>query len=371
LGADLGADLRAEPAESPPSRWPESGRLGLLIGLSPLMVLSAAWRPLISLSSSVSEAPLSRFEGAWASGALISELSLSSQAWRLWSAPLAHASWAHLSSNLIMTLITALVAQAALGWRGYRRGLRSGLLIYQSALLCFALRASSEGGWSLGLSGGVLALMGLVAAHLQRDQHPLRWLWAALCLYCLSPRGGGYDLLVHLLGLGLGVTWGLIERWALLEPWRQSSRAYVVSLWALVATHLMVLTWGWSALRAPGELWSSWRAYPQVAELAGPALGNGLCFMGPLSAERAQAPPWSEPELPRSTLDLSPQLSLELIHVSAEASAALVRSDRSTQPQEGLICLSPLQRWPREGERRRWLLNMLTQLESARAHIKP
>jgi len=334
------------------------------------MVLSAAWRPLISLSSSVSEAPMSRFEGAWASGALISELSLSSQAWRLWSAPLAHASWAHLSSNLIMTLITALVAQAALGWRGSGRGLRSALLIYQSALLCFALRASSEGGWSLGLSGGVLALMGLVATHLLRAQHPLRWLWAALCLYSLSPRGGGYDLLVHLLGLGLGVTWGLIGGWAPLRRWR-SGRSAHLSLWLLLITHLMALTWGWSALRAPSELWSSWRAYPHIAELAGPALGNGLCFIGPLSAERAQAPPWSEPELPRSTLDLGPQLSLELIHVSPEASAALVRSGRPTQPQEGLVCLSPLQRWPREGERRRWLLDMLTQLESARAHIRP
>jgi len=341
--------------------------LWVWIGATPLVALCVLWMwALPNASAGLTPDGQSVFELAWGRGALISELSHAGQWWRLWSAPLAHATPAHLSVNLLTFTLTLCVAWRSLNWRGLHIGAWSSTVVYVSALLCFLTRALSAGGWSGGLSGGVMALMSFVALELARTRLRSAWPWGGLCLfYALGVGGADIDQLVHLTGLALG---GLM--WLARPFVRERSRAQWVTRALLTLSGLGLWT-AWGQLREPEALWARWRAYPQIAELGGPALGNGLCFVGPLNPGRALDPPWRDGDLITKSYQDSGGETLLISPVSDQTSVATLLRPAERDHPLAVVCLTPLHLWPQSPQRQRRFKVLFDQLESARAHISP
>jgi membrane associated rhomboid family serine protease len=272
-----------------PSAW------RLLLGVTPLTITLFFWH--LSFASDISA--LERYAEAWARGALIPEVTLSAEGlslqwWRLWSAPLAHDDWAHLISNLLYLALALWGGAKHLGWRSLSLGLRLSLLCVVSSSLAFAVRALYFSGWSLGLSGGVLSLFGLLVVGLWSERHgrPQAQLttWSLLSLALLVFAGESGDQLSHVIGFCLGAGVGLLTPHlsALRSPLSAALTALLACGWVWGATQ------AYTTLQAPERLWSSWVTLAYVEELGGPALSHGLCAVGRLSEARALTPPWSQ-----------------------------------------------------------------------------
>lgn len=349
------------------SRSTSSGAelLSLTLGVSPLALLSLFWMWALPYDLPPLEfGTVSLFEQSWARGSLISELGHAQQWWRLWSAPLAHASAEHLTANLLTLAITLGVAWRALRWGGVHRGLWLVSLVYHGAVLCFVARALSAGGWSGGLSGGVLALMAYVALELARARSLALWPWGAVLLtYGLGAGGEQVDQLIHSIGLLVGFV-----AWVLARALKRDARWGHIFL--VAALTLLPLSVAWRQLHHLDERWGAWRPHPIVSELDGPAMGNGLCYVGLVSPERAERAPWRRTPKTKA-LPLVDGRRLLITPVSDETSAVTLHPSQAEGELLGAVCLSPLHLWPPGPRRQAWLQSLIDQLERARAHSSP
>jgi membrane associated rhomboid family serine protease len=372
--------MRAPPQQERASKEREDvalrlrSTLTLLLGALPLTALLIGW---YLHFQSEAEAPHSEFFGAWRQGGLISMVTwregLSVQWWRLLSAPLAHADLKHLSANLSQLLLMLIGGGLLPGlrWRGVMTGLALTLYTYLLSVACFALRATTLGGWSLGLSGGLLGLNAFMIATLWRAKHTLWAVWAVIGVPQLLLASSTGDHLSHSFGFGVGLLTGALFGPALhahLTPHdnlnarlRAYLRAHVraphskLKPIALSAALLMSLAvaWGvrvtWERLNSPSRLWSSWVTLSDVSELGAPGLSNGLCTAGHLSQTRALSPPWSDyPQGTGVSHPLSPTLTLWTRAVKGASPHATHGEVLNTSDQVGseavmhLICLTPL-----------------------------
>lgn len=357
--------------------------LSVLLGALPFTVLLVGWHlhfQHLHLQSGV-EASQGAFLSAWRQGGLISMVTwregFSTQWWRLLSAPLAHADLKHLSANLSQLLLMLMggALLPGLRWRSVLTGLTLTLYTYLLSVACFALRALTLGGWSLGLSGGLLGLNGLMIATLWRAKHSLWAVWAVIGVPQLLLASSAGDNLSHFFGFGVGLLTGALFGPALHadltphDPLNARLRAHLraphskLKLITLSAVLLMSLAVGWGVREvwerlncpsnSPSSLWRSWVTISDVSELGAPGLSNGLCTAGHLSLTRALSPPWSDqPQGTGSAHPLSPTLTLwvravkgasphathgEVLNTSGEARGKAVMH---------LICLTPLHSAP-------------------------
>lgn len=341
----------------------------LWIGLSPLAVLCFWWSwyfPKFPALMTTGQA--SQFELAWGRGALISSLYESGQWWRLWSAPLAHASTEHLSANLLCLCLTLMIGWRFLEWKGLKKGFISAIFVYSCAVFCFLLRATFIEGWSIGLSGGVLAFMGFVSLELIKKRSIVQWLWIPICLLYLGAGGTEVDHFTHFLGLSMGMSWSMLRKQV--KSFDQSIHAIVKKQMgsALILFHFIWIGMAWHKLSDPDQIWSNWKIYPYIAELDGPGFGNGLCYVGFISQRRAQTHPWILSKMYPSDF-LKSQQALLIQGISEQTSVALL-ADSNTQSIDhqnrsliGLVCLTPLHLWPVTQHRQRWLHNAFDQLD--------
>ena len=169
----------------------------------------------------------------------------SGQWWRAWTALTLHMSGAHLAANLSAGI-----------WFGYLAGRQLGpgtawLLIVAGGGIANLLEALSAAPWhqSVGASTAVFTALGLMSAYTWRERLrlPQRWvqrwgpLFAGLVLLGLGSGGKETDVMAHLLGFGIGVSFGAL---AALPALRR--RLHDLRQWppALAACAIMALAWG-------------------------------------------------------------------------------------------------------------------------------
>jgi membrane associated rhomboid family serine protease len=353
--------------------------LSVLLGALPFIALLVGWHlhfQHLHLQSGV-DVSQRAFLSAWRQGGLISMVTwqegLSAQWWRFLSAPLAHADLKHFSANLSQLLFMLMggALLPGLKWRSVLTGFTLTLYIYLLSVACFALRAATLGGWSLGLSGGLLGLNGLMIATLWRAKHNLWAVWAVIGVPQLLLASSTGDNLSHFFGFGVGLLTGVLFGPALHadltphDPLNTRLRAYLrgfqsklkpITLITALLVSLMV-AWGvhktWEHLNNPSRLWSSWVTISDVSELGAPGLSNGLCTAGHLSPTRALSPPWSDqPQGTGTVHPLSPTLTLWVRAVKGASPHATHGEVLNTSGEPGskaimhLICLSPLHSAP-------------------------
>ncbi|MEE2645062.1 MAG: rhomboid family intramembrane serine protease, partial [Myxococcota bacterium] len=203
------------------------------------------WISLISLLFVISAAPLcwsllawslfpdQPYGRAWTMGAIIpldtEQLSL----WRLLIAPLLHEDGAHLFVNLSLSalfLIPLSVPTHILRGPKARWG-ELFVVTHVGGMLALLPRALLPLGddWSLGLSGGVYALAGLLSAQLHS---PRARVTLSLLFALQGGLGASVDRVAHWTGLGLGLSWGSLrfKSWPLSLPWSKVGVLYA-ALW--------------------------------------------------------------------------------------------------------------------------------------------
>ncbi|HEY2036848.1 MAG TPA: rhomboid family intramembrane serine protease [Steroidobacteraceae bacterium] len=169
----------------------------------------------------------------------------SGQWWRAWTALTLHMSGAHLAANLSAGI-----------WFGYLAGRQLGpgiawLLIVAGGGIANLLEGLCGPPWhqSVGASTAVFTALGLMAAYTWRERLllPQRWMqrWgpllAGMVLLGLGSGGKETDVMAHLLGFGIGVSFGAL---AALPAF--SRRLHGLRQWpaGLAACAIMAVTWG-------------------------------------------------------------------------------------------------------------------------------
>jgi membrane associated rhomboid family serine protease len=201
----------------------------------------AAW--LIGVAYAISNG-LVRLD-AFHTGELDAARVQSGQWWRAWTALTLHVSGAHLAANLSAGL-----------WFGYLAGRQLGpgvawLLIALGGGLANLLEGLFGPPWhqSVGASTAVFTALGLMSAYTWRERLRLpqnwvqRWgpLLAGIVLLGLGSGGQETDVMAHLLGFGIGVSFGAIAALPAV-----SRRLHDLRQWpaALAAIAIMAAAWG-------------------------------------------------------------------------------------------------------------------------------
>jgi rhomboid protease GluP len=176
-------------------------------------------------------------EGALlASGAMQGERVVAGEWWRLWSATLLHGSWDHLLSNLFMLYLAGMACEHAFG-PGATLG------VYAAACGVSSLASATRPAVSVGASGGVFGLLGLLSVMLwvRRDLITIRdprasWVFGFWALYALVTGAiiPAIDNLGHFGGFVAGAIAALLLTPRLLEEdGRPSQGAWIGPVFAL------------------------------------------------------------------------------------------------------------------------------------------
>lgn len=169
----------------------------------------------------------------------------SGQWWRAWTALTLHMSGAHLAANLSAGI-----------WFGYLAGRQLGpgvawLLIVAGGGIANLLEGLFGPPWhqSVGASTAVFTALGVMAAYTWRERLllPQRWvqrwgpLLAGFVLLGLGSGGKETDVMAHLLGFGIGVSFGALAALPVF-----SRRLHDLRQWpaGLAACAIMAVAWG-------------------------------------------------------------------------------------------------------------------------------
>ena len=173
----------------------------------------------------------------------------SGQWWRAWTALTLHLSGAHLAANLSAGI-----------WFGYLAGRQLGpgvawLLIVAGGGIANLLEGLFGAPWhqSVGASTAVFTALGLMSAYTWRERLrlPQRWvqrwgpLLAGIVLLGMGSGGKETDVMAHLLGFGIGVSFGTVAALPAV-----SRRLHDLRQWpaGLAAIAILAVAWGLALL---------------------------------------------------------------------------------------------------------------------------